>query len=127
MDEDRKQALMLVSCLWHATSSMGLCEFAYFFQKYPLTELINAIFGWDIDINEIITIGKRIQTVRQAFNIREGIDIMKNEIPERAVGTDYKADYKGYCEAIGWNPENGYPLKETLTELNLDYVIKDLY
>ena len=125
--EDRKQALMLVSCLWHATSSMGLCEFAYFFQKYPLTELIKAIFGWDININEIVTIGKRIQTLRQAFNIREGIDITKNEIPERAVGTDYKADYKNYCEAIGWNPENGYPLKETLNELNLDYVIKDLY
>jgi len=27
----------------------------------------------------------------------------------------------------GWNPENGYPLKETLKDLDLDFVTKDLY
>jgi len=28
---------------------------------------------------------------------------------------------------MGWNPENGYPLKETLNALDLDFVINDLY
>ena len=51
----------------------------------------------------------------------------KNKLPERAVGVDYVADYKAYCESFGWNPENGQPLKETLSELDLDFVIKDLY
>ena len=39
----------------------------------------------------------------------------------------YKADIKEFCKKMGWNPENGYPLKETLADLNLDFVIKDLY
>jgi aldehyde:ferredoxin oxidoreductase len=104
-----------------------LCEFAYFFQKYPLTELIKSITGWDITMDEIVKIGMRIQTLRQSFNVREGIDMTKNKLPERAVGVDYVADYKAYCKSFGWNPDNGQPLKETLSELDLDFVIKDLY
>ena len=97
------------------------------FRKYPLLELIKAVVGWDFSIDEAIKTGIRIQTLRQAFTLREGVDIISNKIPERAVGVDYLADYKGYCEKMGWNPENGYPLKETLIDLNLDFVIKDLY
>ena len=68
-----------------------------------------------------------VDTLRQAFNVREGIDMTKNKLPDRAVGVDYVADYRAYCEKFGWNPENGQPLKETLSELDLDFVIKDLY
>jgi len=106
----------------------------------PLLELINAATGWDITIEELIKNGLRIQTLRQAFTLREGVILAENELPGRAIGVppfeggphkgktiDYKADYKGYCGKMGWNPDNGYPLKETLTDLNLDFVIKDLY
>lgn len=34
---------------------------------------------------------------------------------------------KGLCKKMGWNPENAYPLEETLNNLNLEFVIKDLY
>ncbi len=47
--------------------------------------------------------------------------------PTKGTTVDYITEYKGYCEKMGWNPENGYPLKETLEELGLDFVIKDLY
>jgi aldehyde:ferredoxin oxidoreductase len=125
--DDRSEAEKLTTGIWQTTCCIGLCEFAYFFQKYPLIESIKAVVGWDISIDEAIKTGIRIQTLRQAFTLREGVDIISNELPERAVGVDYLADYKGYCEKMGWNPENGYPLKETLTDLNLDFVIKDLY
>ncbi|GAJ18530.1 unnamed protein product, partial [marine sediment metagenome] len=95
--------------------------------KYPLLELIKAVVGWDLTIEEAIKTGRRIQTLRQAFTLREGIDIIKNRIPERTVTVDYLEDYKGYCEKMGWNPETAYPLKETLTELDLDFAAKDLY
>lgn len=126
--EKRNKALMLSSCLWHATSSMGLCQFAYFFQQYPLLEYIKSVVGWDIkNIDEIVEIGRRIQTLRQAFNLREGIDLTENTIPDRTFDEKPGEDYKGYCEEIGWNPENAYPLESTLEELDLDFVKKDLY
>ena len=125
--DDRDEAEKIVAALWQFTSSIGLCEFAYFLQKYPLFELIKAVTGWEMPGDEAITIGLRIQALRQAFTIREGINVINNKIPERIVGVDYVEDYKGYCQKMGWNPENACPLKETLEQLDLDFVINDLY
>ncbi|MFX0139627.1 MAG: aldehyde ferredoxin oxidoreductase C-terminal domain-containing protein, partial [Candidatus Hodarchaeota archaeon] len=107
---------------------------------YPLLELIKAVVGWDVSVEEIIKTGLRIQNLRQVFTIREGVILAKNELPGRVVGDppfergpkrkitlDYKSDYVNLCEKIGWNPENGYPLKETLRDLDLEFVIKDIY
>ncbi|MFX1356742.1 MAG: aldehyde ferredoxin oxidoreductase family protein [Promethearchaeota archaeon] len=138
--EDRYEAQKIAVGLKQATNALGLCDLLYVYQKYPLREVIKAVVGWDLSIDEICKVGYRIHTLRQAFTIREGIIMANNEIPGRAVGNppfesgphkgktiDYKEDYKGFCKKFGWNTENGYPLKESLIELNLDFVIKDLY
>lgn len=125
--EERNKAKKLVIAQYQVICSLGLCEFLYYFPEYPLVGLINATTGWDISMEEIITTGLRIQTLRQAFSLREGVDIINNKLPERAAGVDYLGDYRGTLEKLGWNPQNAYPLKETLTNLNLDFVIKDLY
>jgi aldehyde:ferredoxin oxidoreductase len=125
--DDRYDAAKLLVGLWQSFSSVGLCEFALFFQKYPLLELIKSVVGWDMTMEEFVNIGIRIQTLRQAFTLREGVDLIKNTLPDRTYDFDYLSDYKGYCEKIGWNPDNGVPLEKTLRELNLEFVIDDLY
>jgi aldehyde:ferredoxin oxidoreductase len=126
--------------LHQVVSSSGLCLFSTLFGPYPLLELVNSLTGWDMTIDELLIDGLRIQTLRQAFTLREGVDIINNELPGRVVGNppdergptkgitvEYKEFYKSYCKEMGWNPQNGYPLEETLTNLGLDFVIKDLY
>jgi len=138
--EARSEALRRIHALCQTKNCLGLCATAHHWITYPLRELIKAIVGWDVSIEEIIKTGLRIQTLRQSFTLREGVILAKNELPGRAVGDppfksgpnrgriiDYKTDYKDYCEKMGWNPENGYPLKETLLDLDLEFVIKDLY
>jgi len=138
--DDRYKAQKIVVGLKQATNALGLCEFLNLYQQYPLRKLIKAVAGWDLSIEEIFKVGYRIHTLRQAFTIREGVIMATNEIPGRVIGDppfesgphrgktiDYREDYKGFCEKIGWNPENGYPLKETLTKLDLEFLIKDLY
>ena len=125
--DDRSEAEKLTVALGQVTNSIGLCEFIAFFQKYPIFELIKGVTGWVLNVDELIKTGMRIQSLRQAFSLREGVDIINNKLPERAVGVDYLEEFKAFCQKFGWNPENGYPLKETLTDLNLDFVIKDLY
>jgi aldehyde:ferredoxin oxidoreductase len=125
--DERSEAEMKIAAIWQTVCSLGLCEFATFFQKYPLKDLIKALTGWDMSVDEFLEIGLRIQTLRQAFTLREGISIINNKLPDRAFDTDYLADYKGYCNKMGWNPENAYPLEDTLKKLNLEFVIKDLY
>ncbi|MBY8988551.1 MAG: aldehyde ferredoxin oxidoreductase family protein [Candidatus Lokiarchaeota archaeon] len=125
--EDRSEAEKLIVGLWQSFNSLGLCEFIVFFQQYPLKKIIKSILGWDLSIDELVKIGIRIQTLRQAFSLREGVDIINSKLSDRTVSIDYLEDYKGYCEKMGWNPETGYPLKETLIDLNLDFVVKDLF
>ena len=138
--DERSKAHVLVNSLAQFSNCLGLCMFTSMFQKYPMKELIDAATGWNISIEELIKIGNRIQTLRQAFTIREGVILAENKLPGRAIGDppfengphkdkiiDVQSDIKGFCEKIGWNPENGYPLKETLAKLDLEFVVKDLY
>ncbi|MHA2290222.1 MAG: aldehyde ferredoxin oxidoreductase family protein [Promethearchaeota archaeon] len=125
--DDRSEAQKLIVGLYQSFNSLGLCEFAIFYLQYPLKELIKSIVGWDLSIDELIKIGLRIQTMRQAFTLREGVDIINSKLSDRTVSIDYLEDYKGYCQKMGWNPETGCPLKETLLDLNLDFVVEDLY
>jgi aldehyde:ferredoxin oxidoreductase len=125
--DDRSEAEKLLVGIWQSLNSLGLCMFVASFQKYPLLEIITAVVGWDLTIKELVKTGLRIQTLRQAFTLREGIDIINNKLPSRAVGIDYLADYKGLCRKMGWNPETAIPLEETLKDLNLEFVMKDIY
>ncbi|MFW9942819.1 MAG: aldehyde ferredoxin oxidoreductase family protein, partial [Candidatus Thorarchaeota archaeon] len=125
--DDRSEAEKLISGISQATNCVGLCLFVYNYLKYPLLELIKAVVGWDMTMNELVKTGLRIQTLRHSFSLKEGIDVINNKLPERTVDIDYLEDYKDYCKKMGWNPENAYPTKETLTDLNLNFVIKDLY
>jgi aldehyde:ferredoxin oxidoreductase len=138
--QNRVEAQSLCTAFHQVLSSAGLCLFAPSFGPYPFLDLINALTGWDLKIEECIKTGLRIQTLRQAFNVREGINIAQNELPNRVSGNppqergplkgksvEYKEFYEKYCEKMGWNPTNAHPLEETLIDLNLKFVINDLY
>lgn len=139
-DKKKQEGQRLITAFHQVLSSTGLCLFSTLFGPYPFIDLIISLTGWDINIDELIRIGLRIQTLRQAFTLREGIEISKNALPGRVTGdppdkrgptkgisVEYTDFYKGYCSKMGWNPENGYPLKKTLKDLDLEFIIKDLY
>ena len=113
--------------LW---TSLGLCIFGEVPETMPLAEVISAVTGWDFTLDEGLKAGRRIQTLRQAFNIREGVNTSEWLMPERlakvpAYGpiAGRKIDFKemkkrGYA-ALGWDTETGKPLESTLEELGL--------
>jgi aldehyde:ferredoxin oxidoreductase len=83
-------------------------------------------------------VGKRIQTVRQLFNVRQGVDLSSLFINPRAAGrpplqrggnrgrsvpTDALAH--SYWQAMGWDTDTGVPLAGTLAELGLEGLATD--
>jgi aldehyde:ferredoxin oxidoreductase len=124
-----------VDRLW---DSMGLCMFAHYPETLPLTEAVIATTGWkDYSMDEGVKTGLRIQNLRQAFNIREGIDTSKWLLNERLIGPQTSgpnkgkkvidliaAKVKGY-EAMGWEA-TGRPKDSTLKELGLDELVGTL-
>jgi aldehyde:ferredoxin oxidoreductase len=104
-----------------------------------LVEAFRTITGWDITLEELIKTGARIETMRQAFNAREGIKTPWKQhprllgIPAKTVGPragatlDEKELHKEYYEAMGWDVNTGKPSKKALLELGMDKVAKVLW
>jgi aldehyde:ferredoxin oxidoreductase len=115
---------------------VGLCQFFSFFASYPLVEMFKAVAGWEASLDEILTTGHRIQTLRQMFNAREGK--IGFEIPKRVLGippletgslagvqVDPKPNIELYFKSMGFD-ETGVPTQETLEKLDLAYLVPDL-
>jgi len=117
--------------LW---TSAGLCIFGAIPETMPIAEVMAAITGWDFTLEEGLKAGRRIQTLRQAFNIREGVNTGEWRLPERLMvaqdagpnkgrEVDFKAmKEKGYA-ALGWDSKTGKPLESTLQELGLKELV----
>ncbi len=120
-------------------SSAGICLMPMmFFGNYALVEFFNAVTGWDLDIAEVLTTGARIQTLRQSFNIREGIQPSDVKLPKRMLGLppqeegpvsgvtiDVDSLARDYHQAMGWDPDSGKPQASTLEKLGLTELLKN--
>ena len=129
---DRKGELYAVgAAYWQLLSSAGLCSLYSQFDTLPVVELLRPVTGWDIDWAEGLRAGRRILTLRQAFNVREGLGPDAFRLPKRfgqplgagpAAGHEIPfADMrKDYFQAMGWDRETGRPSPEALAGLGLE-------
>jgi aldehyde:ferredoxin oxidoreductase len=124
-----------VSCFTQLYNAAGLCFFGALLgaDRLGFFEGLNAALGWNLAPEEYMQIGKRIQTLRQMFNLRQGIDPRSTRISPRALGLPPLGEganrgrtialdgmIRDYYTAMGWHPQSGVPLPETLAELDLD-------
>ena len=113
----------------------GSCYYAMLtgLQHFRIFDYLNYAAGWKKTPEEYIETGKRIQTMRQMFNAKHGVNIKKFKMNPRASGNpplsagpskgvSLKLDemIAAYWKAWGWNSKTGYPLKETVNGLGLD-------
>ena len=119
-------------------SSAGVCIMPMmFFGNYPLIEFFNAVTGWDLNVNEVLTTGARIQTLRHCFNLREGIAPSDVKLPRRMAGQppqkegpvagvsiDVDSLAREYRQAMGWDADSGKPEESTLKKLDLAQLVK---
>ena len=82
-------------------------------------------------------VGERIQTLRQLFNIKHGIDPASITLPKRMRGEPplpsgplkgvtlrNREQVSSHWKAFGWDSENGHPLPETVTRLGIDRLME---
>ncbi len=132
-----REALKAVAgaCFKQVLDGSGGCIFAALsgLQHWPLFKYLNAAAGWEKTPDEYMEIGRRIQTLRQLFNIREGIEPLSFKMPERLAGRPplEEGPLKGKSVPIeemmslcwkhfGWDEKTGIPLQETLDALSLN-------
>ena len=121
-------------------ASVGLCEFSDHAGTFPYEMMIKGACGWEMSGEELLTAGDRIQTLRHAFNAREGIRPIDWHLPDRVVGrppltegptrgitVDVQTMARGYFAAMEIDPETGYPAEAKLRRLGLDTAADQLY
>jgi len=132
--EENAQISVLSSCIKMVLDGAGGCLFALIsgLQNWQLFEYLNAATGWEKTPDEYLDIGKRIQTLRQMFNIREGINPQQNTLNQRALGypplkegplknksVPIEEMQKLHWKFFGWDESTGVPLKSTIEEIGL--------
>ncbi len=135
-DYDSKGTLMSIGVPFlQFFSSAGMCSLFLLGNTVPVVEYIAAVTGWDMDAAEAIKAGKRIATLRQAFNVREGLKPTDFKLPKRflqplnvgpAAGqlVDFDAVKAGYFASMGWDLKSGRPYLLTLKELGLESLVR---
>jgi aldehyde:ferredoxin oxidoreductase len=130
-DYDKKGAMYgKGSAYFQLLSSAGLCALYAIGFAIPVVELLAPVTGWDLSWDEGLEMGKRILTLRQAFNAREGIRPDQFKIPKRLMeplsvgpGAGQKVDFEtlkaGYFDAMGWDLKSGMPDPATWKKLGL--------
>lgn len=134
---------------WHediyaASDALGYCAFAttaaYGVDEEVLSETFNTATGLDLSPEDIMKAGRRIVTLERCYNLREGWSRKCDVLPwrimnEEAVDLAPKQPNPAimspenlgrmlddYYRLNGWDPKNGFPRRETLSHLGLEYV-----
>ena len=126
------------ACYAMLVDGAGGCYYGMMFGTHAWNpcKYLNAAAGWEKSGDEYMEIGKRIQTLRQMFNIKQGIDPASWKLPERMAGNPPLPDgpLKGvklqngemvrlHWQGFGWNAENGVPTQETICALGIDALL----
>lgn len=118
--------------------SLGICFFCT--QDLQMTvDALNAVTGWDYDIQEAMDVGRRTVNQLRVFNFRHGLtkDIEEPSVrysstpvdgpaKDRSIMPHWDALRRNYYHQMGWDPETGKPLPETLERLGLAHIVADL-
>ena len=133
----RGGAQKIFAAMNHVVNSLGMCQIVYGTLPSVATvvDFVNSLTGWGVTLEELLQTGERIAAMRQAFNIREGLNPLRYEIPGRVVGKPPKTEGplagvtldeatmdREFCDAMGWDLETARPEKEKLRELGLEDV-----
>jgi aldehyde:ferredoxin oxidoreductase len=112
--------------------SLIVCKFVGYALGFDFySRFATAVTGEDFNITRLMKIGERIYNLERLFNIKAGLKMKDDTLPERFLSQPLKDGpskgisvplhslLNGYYRIRQWD-ENGVPTKEKLAELNLE-------
>ncbi len=135
VDEEKAVKGAACSKFMNVLNGAGLCMFGSFLgtKKIPIFEWLTEATGWNKAPEEYMEIGERIQTLKQAFNVKHGIEPKDFKLSGRAVGmpplsggankgrtVDIDKMMEGYWGQFGWDTRTGKPGSECMARLDIE-------
>ncbi len=139
MTRNKARNFAIAARYWRMQDCLGCCHFG-FAPRGPmnierLVEMINAITGWNTDIDELLTAGERAMTLSRIYNHREGFTERDDLLPEQftrdmkdgpyrdRLGIEKNGFYtmrSDFYDEMGWDTDTGYPTAERIAELGIE-------
>ncbi|MCG8633521.1 MAG: aldehyde ferredoxin oxidoreductase family protein [Desulfobacterales bacterium] len=113
-------------------NGVGACLFGGFLgsERIRIFDWINAATGWQFSPDAYMERGANIQVLKQAFNIKHGLEPKNSRVPDRLLGTppqtrgankgrtvDVETMMQDYWELFGWDRNTGKPSEESINRV----------
>lgn len=123
-DDGKADQAAACSKFMNVLNGAGGCAFGAMLgvTRFPLFEWLNAATGWNKTPEVYMEIGEGIQTLKQLFNIKHGIEPSKCRVNGRALGRPMQAEganrnravnieklVEDYWRQFNWDPQTGIP------------------
>ena len=133
-NEEKAVTAAACSKFMNVANGSGLCLFGLFIgaKRIRIFDWLNAATGWYKTPEDYMEIGERIQTLKQLFNIRHGIDLWSFKVGDRVVGRpplaeganrgrtmDMEKMMSDYWHQFGWDAATGRPTDDTIARLGI--------
>jgi aldehyde:ferredoxin oxidoreductase len=125
--------------------SVELCQFVFgpawtLYGPAETVEMINAVTGWDVTVDELMAVGERRLNLFRTFNAREGLNrnadklpkkffkALKGEGPTAGIALTHEeidSAIDEYYKLAGWTSD-GVPTAETLKKHDLEWAAEYL-
>jgi len=131
-----KVRLLYYGSTWrHMLNCLVICQFLEFTAQ-QVVDLVRATTGWPTSTFELMNVGERCLQMTRAFNIREGMSIEEDKLPERFFTPFPSGPLSGlqmgkeafeeardiYYDMVGWDKVSGAPTLARLRELGLEWI-----
>ncbi len=130
----------LTQVFYSMMDTLTLCQFVYgptwcLYGPKDTAEMVRAITGWDVSVDELMSVGMRRLNLLRTFNAREGFTRQDDQLPKKffkpLAGTgptagesvtheEMEAGLDEYYRLAGFT-NDGIPTRETLNALNIEW------
>ncbi|MBU2610815.1 MAG: aldehyde:ferredoxin oxidoreductase, partial [Chloroflexi bacterium] len=135
----------LTECFYSMMDSLELCQFVYgptwcLYGPQDTAVMVKAVTGWDVTVDELVTVGMRRLNLMRVFNTREGFTRKDDQLPKKffkpLAGTGPTAGVvltqpeldtalDEYYKLAGWT-NDGIPTAVTLKKLDIEWAAEHL-
>jgi aldehyde:ferredoxin oxidoreductase len=135
----------LTEVFYSMLDSVELCQFVFgpawtLYGPVETAEMVRAVTGWDMTVEELMEVGKRRLNLFRTFNAREGLDRKADKLPKKffrqLAGTgptagialtheEVESALDEYYRLAGWTA-NGVPTRETLRQHDIEWAAEYL-
>ena len=135
----------LTEVFYSMLDSAELCQFVFgpawtLYGPAETVEMVRAITGWDITVEELMAVGQRRLNLFRTFNAREGLDRKADKLPKKffkqlqgagptagvaLTHEEVESAIDEYYKLAGWTAD-GVPTRETLQKHDIEWAAEYL-